>query len=90
MELGLVNACSLSPWQLCRNHQVLAYGYTLDGGGVTLHIYDPNYPNDDRAELRVDLSDPDGDGAVTHSCEGATVRGVFLTEYRRPTEAPAF
>lgn len=90
--LGLVNACSFSPRQLCRNHQVLAYGYdwTEATGDLVLKMYDPNYPNDDLAELRVNLAEPDREELVTHGCEGKTVRGFFLTEYRRPVDAPVF
>jgi hypothetical protein len=92
VPLGLVKAHSLSPRQLPRNHQTLAYGYELDepAGELTLRVYDPNYPNDDAAALRVNLLDPDRERPVDHSREGPSVRGFFLTEYRRPAEAPTF
>lgn len=86
--LGLVNSSSFDPRMLAKNHQVLAHGYTLVGDAVTIHVYDPNYPNDETAELSFSLADPDGAGLVRHGCEGATVRGIFLTDYARPTEAP--
>jgi hypothetical protein len=90
--LGLVNACSFSPRQLCRNHQVLAYGYDWNEatGDLAVKVYDPNYPNDDTMDLRVNLADPDREELVTHGCEGKTVRGFFLTEYRRPVDPPVF
>jgi hypothetical protein len=58
--LGLVHVASADPRRLTANHQVLAYGYTLDGpsGRVTLRIYDPNHPDDDtvRLELSLDIT----------------------------------
>jgi hypothetical protein len=88
--LGLVQARSFNPRQLPRNHQVLAYGYELDepAGGLTLRVYDPNYPNDDGLTLTLNLLDPDRERIVIHGVEGPTVRGFFLTEYRKPPEAP--
>jgi hypothetical protein len=88
--LGLVNVESYDFRKLALNHQVLAYGYDLaeDESQVTLQIYDPNYPNDDTATLTLTLNHPDGDCPIHHSCEGPHVRGVFLTEYTRPSEPP--
>jgi hypothetical protein len=90
--LGLVKVrtFSLNPWHLGKNHQVLAYGYALGEGAVEVHIYDPNYPCDDGVSLRVELTAPDAGRPVVHSREGPSVRGVFLTEYRRPRREPAF
>ncbi|OWK35792.1 hypothetical protein [Fimbriiglobus ruber] len=90
--LGLVKPNSFSPRTLGQNHQVLAYGYELDGAGqeLTLLVYDPNYPNDDHLTLRVSLADPDRERQVVHSVEGPSVRGFFLTEYRCPPDAPVF
>jgi len=88
--LGLVNSASFDPRRLVKNHQVLAHGYTIAGEAVTIHVYDPNYPNDHTAELSFSLADPNGAGLVQHSCQGATVRGIFLTDYARPAEAPRF
>gem|GEM_PF-2370777 len=39
---------------LTDNHQVLCYGAdSTESGGLTLRIYDPNFPGDDRAVIRV-------------------------------------
>jgi len=35
------------PWDLGHCHQVLVYGYEAHGHSVTLHVYDPNRPQDD-------------------------------------------
>lgn len=90
--LGLVKAHSFSPLALGQNHQVLAYGYDLDPerGTLSIQVYDPNYPGDDGATLSVDVRDPFRGSPITHSREGETVRGIFLTEYRVPAEAPRF
>src|SRR4030095_3558548 len=45
---GLVKAKSRAPRDLGANHQVLAYGYELDGTRLTLRLYDPNPPDDDQ------------------------------------------
>src|ERR1700704_1817227 len=45
VPLGLVKIKSSQPRDLCKNHQVLAYGYDLNGTDLTLWLYDPNYPN---------------------------------------------
>lgn len=42
--VGLVRHQGPSPLALSKSHQVLAYGYTLDGQAVTLRVYDPNWP----------------------------------------------
>lgn len=77
--LGLVKVCSFDPREMGKNHQVLAYGYDLDGAGtLAVKVYDPNYPGDDGVTLSLTV----GAGGVTHSREGESVRGFFLTEYR--------
>ncbi len=58
--LGLVRVVSLDPNMLGHNHQVVAYGYDLEGSKVTIHIYDPNHPGDDGVTLSFDISDPRG------------------------------
>ncbi len=90
--LGLVHASGYRLRDLPRNHQVLAYGYDLEEttGEVKLHIYDPNHPGADDAALTFGLRNPDGVQRIVHSCEGAAVRGIFLTRYSRPSFVPDF
>jgi len=78
--LGLVRTVSWSPFAASRNHQVLAYGYEVVGGGsgqpaarVDVHIYDPNLPDDDGVRLAVYP-----DGRVEHP-DGNLVAAVFPT-----------
>ncbi len=55
--VGLVRIRSVDPFDLKHNHQVLAYGYRLEGSALTLHLYDPNRPGDDDVRLSMDLAD---------------------------------
>jgi hypothetical protein len=54
--VGLVRHHGWNPFQLSRDHQVLAYGYAVDpgSGSITLRVYDPNWP--DRDDVTVTLS----------------------------------
>jgi len=58
--VGLVRTVSADPNDLGHNHQVMCYGYDLDGTRVTLRICDPNWPRDDGVTLTFDTSDPTG------------------------------
>lgn len=60
VAVGLVRTVSADPLQLSKNHQVLAYGYDLDGTKLTLRIWDPNFPRDDDTAIGLDLADPGG------------------------------
>lgn len=65
--LGLIEVKSLDPLQMGHNHQVLAYGYTLDGTNLAIHIYDPNFPNNDTVTLVLSIADPQQTTVITHS-----------------------
>lgn len=51
--LALIAVRSLDPFQLGKNHAVLAYGYEQAGDDVAIAIYDPNLPG--RDDLRLQL-----------------------------------
>ncbi len=55
-QVGLIRHHGWSPFQLSRDHQVLAWGYSTDpgSGSITLRLYDPNWP--DRDDVTVTLS----------------------------------
>lgn len=55
--LGTIRVRSPWPQDVFKNHQVLAWGYDLDGSQLTLHIYDPNRPNQD-CTLSLNISNP--------------------------------
>jgi len=65
--IGLVRVVDRDPLKLGRNHQVVAYGYDLDGPRLIVRIYDPNYPDDDDLTLRIDTTDPFGTATPTYS-----------------------
>jgi hypothetical protein len=53
--IGLIRIASWNPMQLTQNHQVMAYGYAEDGRGVTLRLYDPNWPDRDDVTITIHL-----------------------------------
>jgi hypothetical protein len=81
--LGIVYVRSRDPREIWRNHQVLAYGYDMNGEAVSLRVYDPNYPGDDELTLTFETSNVGEERPVVHGIEGPRVRGFFLTEYRK-------
>lgn len=87
VNLGLVRTSGNDPRRLTRNHQVLAYGYTLDGTALAIAIYDPNYPLDDTVELRVEIG-PDGRVSRLEQSTGEPLRAFFRAPYspRPPTD----
>jgi hypothetical protein len=80
--LGLVRARSNDPFELKRNHQVLAYGYDLTGSRLTLRVYDPNRPRRDDVALSLDVANPTRPTRVTTSPSGPEVFAFFRTAYR--------
>jgi hypothetical protein len=78
-----VKVKSLDPFQLGENHQVLAYGYDLDGGRLTLHIYDPNWPGRDVA-MTLWIADPNRPISVEYD-PPSPVYSFFRVDYARAT-----
>lgn len=84
--LGLVTVHGTDLRQLGHNHQVLAYGYEIDGDQtLTLHLYDPNTQPfaADRVRLSVSLADPTRPSPIEHNVGiRHPVRGFFRARYR--------
>jgi hypothetical protein len=81
--LGLVKVRSLDPFDLKYNHQVLAYGYRVTGGRLTLRLYDPNWPDRDDVTLSLGIVDPARPVSVTMSpTSDRPVIGFFRVGYR--------
>ena len=84
--LGVVTVHSLDPRMLGRNHQVLAYGYTMSGTRLRINVYDPNTPPEDADDvyIELDLSHPRRVTPVAHTISIGTlpVRGFFRESYR--------
>lgn len=86
--VGLVKVVSLDPNQLGLNHQVVAYGYDLDGTIVTLHIYDPNFAGADDVTLAFDTADPRATITTVWSRLPDTVYCFFRAPYERRDPVP--
>jgi len=85
--LGLVRVKSWNPLDLKLNHQVLAYGYTVADGRLTLRIYDPNRPRDDGMSLSLRIADPRRPTPVSSTLPGRPVFSFFRVPYR-PSRPP--
>lgn len=79
--LGLVKVKSTDPRQLKRDHQVLAYGYDLQGGNVKLRLYDPNQPGRDDVTLSLCIADPSRPIAIVTSPTAGPVYAFFRVRY---------
>ena len=78
--LGLVRVLDRTANLLGHNHQVLAYGYDLDGTALTLRIYDPNWPGTE-VTLSLDISDPNGTSAPVYSTTDPATVCFFHAPY---------
>jgi hypothetical protein len=83
--LGLIRIRSFNPLRVGRNHQVLAFGYDLDSGSgrLSIHVYDPNHPDDDALTLALDTRLPPAGPDMAYLPGEDAVRGFFRTRYRR-------
>jgi hypothetical protein len=74
--LGLIRIKSLLPHDAVNNHQVLAYGYDLEGDDLTLYVYDPNDPYDPNApqlsdvRLSLNIGNPQHTTPITYTSRG--------------------
>jgi hypothetical protein len=78
--IGLIRVASANPWSLTRNHQVIAWGYAEDGRGVTLRLYDPNWPDRDDVTVTIDL-DPALRPTGLSQSTGEPLLGWFVLPY---------
>lgn len=83
--LGLVRVKSSDPFELKRNHQVVAYGYELGAANLELRLYDPNHPKDDGVTLSLDLSTPTERTPVLSYPAGPPVFSFFRVPYETRT-----
>jgi hypothetical protein len=87
--LGLARVKSWNPLDLKFNHQVLAYGYDLQGDRLDLHLYDPNRPGDNGLTLSLLISDPRRATRVDSTIGGRPVFAFFRVRYQPRTPPPA-
>ena len=80
--LGLVREKSLNPFEIRRHHQVLAYGYDWNENNLIIHIYDPNFPNDDDVTLSLNMVNSESTISVFHSKSSEPIFSLFRTDYK--------
>ncbi|MGL4422076.1 MAG: hypothetical protein ACRCZF_15515 [Gemmataceae bacterium] len=92
VPLGLVKAQSWWPADLAKNHQVLAYRYSIchTSGRIRVNVYDPNYAADDDCFLEWDPQAEPSTFRIDHAREGPSGRSIFITHYVRPAAPPNF
>ena len=78
--IGLIRTASWDPRTLTLNHQVMAYGYAEDGRGVTLRLYDPNWPDRDDVTITIHLDPAFRPTGLTQST-GEPLLGWFVLPY---------
>jgi hypothetical protein len=78
--LGLVKIKSGKPEDLGKNHQVLTFGYDLDGTDLTMHLYDPNYANNDAVTMHLNIGDAHAPVSLSYDPTD-TVYCFFHTPY---------
>jgi hypothetical protein len=79
--LGLVRVVDADPNKLGHNHQVVAYGYDLEGTALRIRIYDPNWPRDDTVSISLNLADERGGARATWSKPDASLFCFFRAPY---------
>ena len=79
--MGLIYVKSLNPGDLGENHQVLAYGYELDGDDLRILIYDPNCKDNNDVAIELNISHPQNTTAVRSTCQGRDVYCFFRPNY---------
>ena len=85
--IGLIRVATADPRKLTGNHQVIAYGYAEDGRGVTLRLYDPNWPDRDDVTVTIHL-DPALRPSHLSQSTGEALLGWFVLPYTpKPTTA---
>jgi hypothetical protein len=71
--MALIHVNSENALDMGNNHQVLAYGYTLNGNDLVINLYDPNEQGDDNVTISLNIGDPQH----TTEVRSSTGRPVF-------------
>ena len=78
-QVGLVRATGLNPARLTLNHQVLAWGYEDADDRAVVNLYDPNWPDRDDVEVRIEHRGGWSPRFVQST--GEPLHGFFLAPY---------
>jgi hypothetical protein len=89
--LGLVTVKSALPFDLGKNHQVMAYAYLETGTDVTIWVYDPNQHDNDNVTIQFSTRAWDVPLNVVHNVavhddDGHSLRPIycfFRTNYQQ-------
>lgn len=79
--MGLIYVKSLNPGDMGLNHQVLAYGYELEGEELRILIYDPNCPGNDNVAIELNISHPKNTSTAKNTCLDKEVHCFFRPNY---------
>ena len=80
VPIGLIRVAATDPRGLTKNHQVIAWGYVEDGHGVTLRLYDPNWPDQDDVTATIALDVALRPSGLSQST-GEPLLGWFVLPY---------
>jgi len=81
VPIGLIRVAATNPFDLTKNHQVIAWGYAEDGKGVTLRLYDPNWPDRDDVTITIHLDNALRPTSLSQST-GESLLGWFVLPYQ--------
>lgn len=88
----LIRASRAAVWKIGDNHQVIAYGYSINSNKVTLNVYDPNSRDQDDIVVGFCLGQ-EGSRLDAYQTRGPDPRGFLRTPYDRAevviAQAPA-
>jgi hypothetical protein len=84
--IGLVRAAGWNPLATGLGHQVVGYRYTEGAGRIAIGIYDPNHPNRDDVELRIERG-PDGSVALGQTT-GEPLEGLLELPFIPRADVP--
>jgi hypothetical protein len=81
VPIGLIRVAATNPRDLTKIHQVIAWGYAEDGRGVSLRLYDPNWPGRDDVTITIELDNALRPTGLAQST-GEPLVGWFVLPYR--------
>ena len=85
----IIKAKSTNPAALGENHQILVYGYQVNGTQLTLWVYDPNNPGRDDAGLVLDIGRTDRTIDVSVSIDDLNTIYCYVVTNYAPSPPPA-
>ena len=81
MPMALILVKDRDVFQMGNNHQVLAYGYDMDGNDLSILVYDPNCPDDNNVRINLNLGNPRQTTRMWHSHFDVNGNEIIETVY---------